>query len=409
MRRINFLGYLAMPLALLVHFWLGHDANGATKPWEPTLTFILSGIAIIPLAWLMGEATENLAEKTGPTWGGLLNATFGNAAELIIGIVAISKGLNDVAKASLAGSILGNLLLVSGAAMLVGGWRRERQTFSRATAEANAGLLTVAVTALLLPAIFHYTYAHLDPHLVEHENGMSTGASIVLLAVYALGLLFTLRTHRHIFSPAPARTPEDPAGISALGGGGWSVRKSIITLVIASVVTAIFSELLVGSVEQTAHHLGWNKVFVGVIVLAIIGNAAEHSTAVMLARRNDMDTAMAITYQSSLQIALFVTPFLVLLSTAFVAFGMKGAHRMDLIFTPLEVVGVYLSVTIVVVIGRNGETNWFEGVLLLAVYAILAITFFYIPSARLDGYDTGDPARARNEPGGLQHSGSAAL
>ncbi|MDB5175019.1 MAG: cax [Phycisphaerales bacterium] len=407
MRRINFLGYLAMPLALLVHFWLGREANGAAKAWEPTLTFILSGIAIIPLAWIMGEATEHLAEKTGPTWGGLLNATFGNAAELIIGIVAISKGMNDVAKASLAGSILGNLLLVAGAAMLAGGWGRERQTFSRATAEANAGLLTVAVTALLLPAIFHYTYAHLDSHLAEHENGMSTGASIVLLVVYVLGLLFTLRTHRHIFSPSPATTPEDPAGISAIGGG-WSVRKSVIALLIASAVTAVFSELLVGSVEETAHHLGWNKVFVGVIVLAIIGNAAEHSTAVMLARRNDMDTAMAITYQSSLQIALFVTPFLVLLSGAFVAMGMKGAHRMDLIFSPLEVVAVYLSVAIVVVIGRNGETNWFEGVLLLAVYAILAITFFYIPSARSDGYDTGDRAHAPTELGGPEHSGAAA-
>jgi Ca2+:H+ antiporter len=398
MRWINLLGCLAMPVALLVHYWFGRDAGGF-KPWEPTATFALSGIAIIPLAGLMGTATEHLAERTGPTLGGLLNASFGNAAELIIGIVAISKGLNDVAKASLTGSILGNLLLVAGAAMLVGGWKRERQTFSRASAEANAGLLTVAVSAMLLPAIFHFTYLHTDPHLAEHEHGMSTGASIVLLAVYATGLLFTLRTHRHIFSPAPAGGPEDPAGISAIGGG-WPVRKSVLALFAASFAIAVFSELLVGSVEQTAHHLGWNKVFVGVIVLAIIGNAAEHSTAVMLAHRNDMDTAMTIAYQSSLQIALFVTPLLVLLSAAFVAGGMKGVHRMDLIFTPLEVVGVFLSVWIVMVIGRNGETNWFEGALLLAVYAILAITFFYIPPAKPDGYDMGDAGHAPHVTGG---------
>ena len=376
-------------MALLVHGWIGRACAGGIKPWEPTVTFILAGIAIIPLSRLMGVATEQLAEQVGPTWGGLLNASFGNAAELIIGIVALTKGLSDVVKASLTGSILGNLLLVAGGAMVVGGWKRERQRFSRAVAETNAGLLVVAVTAMLFPAIFHFSFSYRDPHLAEHEIGVSIGASIILLLVYAAGLLFTLKTHSHIFTPAPALTDEHPAGIGGLTRG-WSVRKSIIALVVASLGVAVLAELLVGTVEQMAHSLGWNKIFVGVIVLAIVGNAAEHSTAFLLARRNDMDTAMAITYQSSLQIALFVTPILVLLDLALASHRPAPVERMNLIFSPMEVAAVLLTVGIVVIIGMNGETNWFEGVLLLAVYAILAITFFYIPLAHPDGYD---PAR----------------
>src|SRR5690348_132419 len=312
MRWLNFLGTLAIPLVLLVHYVLGKGQS-----WEATATFVLAGLGIIPIASLMGEATEQLAERTGPTWGGLLNATFGNAAELIIGIVAVSKGLGDVAKASLAGSILGNLLLVGGGAMLVGGLGRERQTFNRASAEANGGLLMVAVAAMLLPAIFDFSFHARDVELLPHENGISIGASIILLVVYGLGLLFTLHTHSHIFSSPPSQTPESPPGLTG-AYGAWSLRKSILVLFAASVIVAVLSELLVGAIEQTAHHLGWNRIFVGVIVLAIIGNAAEHSTALLLARRNDMETAMTIVFQSSLQIALFVTPVLVLLSAAMV-------------------------------------------------------------------------------------------
>src|SRR6478609_3662445 len=179
MRYVNYLGYAALPLAFLVHFLIGHG-----KPWEPTVTFLLAALAVIPLAHLMGEATEHLAERTGPTWGGLLNATFGNAAELIIAVIAISKGLNPIVKASLTGSILGNLLLVAGGAMLVGGWNREKQVFSREAAETNAGLLVVAVGAMLFPAIFHFTYRMHDPDLSEHEHAVSIGSSIILLAVY---------------------------------------------------------------------------------------------------------------------------------------------------------------------------------------------------------------------------------
>ncbi len=386
MRSIRWAGYLTMPFALVVHWRFAHTPGQPGKSWEPTVTFALAAIAMIPLARLMGIATEQLADRVGPTWGGLLNASFGNAAELIIGIVALTRGLSDIVKASLTGSILGNLLLVSGGAMVVGGWKRERQRFSRAAAETNAGLLAVAVTAMLFPAIFHFSFSARDPHLAEHEIGVSIGASVILLAVYGAGLLFTLKTHAHIFSRPPALTDEHPAGIGGVSGT-WSVRRSVLALLMASVGVAILAELLTGTVEQMGHALGWNKIFVGVIVLAIIGNAAEHSTAFLLARRNDMDTAMAITYQSSLQIALFATPVLVLFGLLIPA----GSHaeRMNLIFTPMEVAAVLLTVAVVVIIGMNGETNWFEGVLLLAVYAILAITFFYIPLSHGEGYDSG--------------------
>lgn len=386
MHYLNLAGYIAIPLAYLVHFWLGKGAE-----WEPMATFGLAALGVIPLAHLMGESTEHLAERTGPTWGGLLNATFGNAAELIIAIIALTKGMNEVVKASLTGSILGNLLLVGGAAMLVGGWKRERQNFNARSAEANAGLLVLAVAAMLFPAIFHFTAERLhDPQLVEHEHRVSIGTSVILLVVYALGLLFTLRTHAHIFSPAPAASEEHPPGVGH--GRSWSVKKSVVMLLLAAGGIGLVAELLVASAEKVAHNFGWNPIFVGVILLAIIGNAAEHSTAVLLARNNDMDTAMTICYQSSLQIALFATPFLVLVSWAMVqtGLGMGGVpvdRRMalDLIFTPMEVVSVVLTMLIVVVLGMNGETNWFEGVLLLALYLILGIAFFYIPMGASHG------------------------
>lgn len=397
MRLAKILGYLCIPAAVIVHWLL------QSRDWQPTVTFLLAGLGIIPLASLMGTATEQLSERTGPTWGGLLNATFGNAAELIIGIVAVLQGYNDVAKASLTGSILGNLLLVGGGAMLAGGWRRERQFFSRGSAEANAGLLIVAVAGMLFPAIFHLSFSHQGPEILEHENNVSIGTSVILLLVYGAGLLFALRTHTHVFSARPSETPEDPAGVTAVSGA-WSIKRSVLALFVASAVVAVLSEMLVGAVEQTAASLGWNHIFLGVVVLAIIGNAAEHSTALMLARRNDMDTAMTIVFQSSLQIALFVTPVLVLLSKAFMSFKLgvpRNAGPMNMVFSPLEVVAVFLSVIIIVTLCRNGETNWFEGTLLLAVYAILGITFFYIPVEKTSGREP--PAVERAPAGGSVH------
>ena len=385
MHKINILGYIAIPLAFAMHFWLGKG-----KDWEPIATFALAALGVIPLAHLMGQATEHLSDKTGPTWGGLLNATFGNAAELIIAIIALTQGLTEIVKASLTGSILGNLLLVAGGAMVVGGWKREKQVFSRSTAEVNSGLLALATAAMLFPAIFHFTAERMhDLQIHEHEKKVSVLTSVILLIVYALGLLFTLRTHAHIFCPKPAETPEDPTGF----GEQWPVRKSILTLLIASAGIAIVAELLVGSAEKMAARLGWSHVFVGVILLAIIGNAAEHSTALLLANRNDMDTAMTITYQSSLQIALFVTPLVVLLSAAFVSLGIGHSRFMNLIFSPMEVVAIVLTVGIVVVLGINGESNWFEGTLLLGLYAILAIAFFYIPAEAHDAVQSSMPAK----------------
>ena len=391
MRHLNRLGYIAIPLAYALHFL----AKGAS--WEPTATFILAGLGVIPLAHLMGQATEHLTEKTGPTWGGLLNATFGNAAELIIAIIALSQGMNAIVQASLTGSILGNLLLVAGVSMVAGGWKRESQSFNPHAAENNAGMLTLAVGALLFPAIFHHVASQMhDAELDEHEWRISLLTSVVLLIVYALGLLFTLRTHKHIFS-SPPRHPDDPEYHGGHNDGdSWSTKKSVLVLLIASIGIGFIAELLVGSAELVAHRYGWNEIFVGVILIAIIGNAAEHSTAVMLALRDDMDTAMTITYQSSLQIALFATPFLVLVSGAMVWFGVDKATHMTLMFSPMEVIAVFITVLVVVLIGMNGKTNWFEGVMLLALYAILAIAFFYIPSARHAGYDdkTGDKAPA---------------
>src|SRR3954469_6792445 len=236
MRYLNLIGYVAIPVTFLVHLWLGKG-----KDWEPTATFVLAALGVIPLAQLMGHATEHLSERTGPTWGGLLNAPFGNAAELIIAISAMTKGLNEIVKASLTGSILGNLLLVAGASMVVGGWNREKQSFSRANAESSSGLLLLAVAALLLPAIFHHSFHLVDPQLREHEHRVSIGTSVILLVVYGLGLLFTLRTHAHVFSHPPAQGPEDPQGLGDMER--WSVKKSVGVLVAAAAGVGIVAEL----------------------------------------------------------------------------------------------------------------------------------------------------------------------
>ncbi len=373
MKYLNLAGYIAIPLAYLVHYWLGRGAEGHPAGWEPLTTFLLAALGVIPLAHLMGEATEVLSAKAGPTWGGLLNATFGNAAELIIAIIALSKGYNDIVKASLTGSILGNLLLVAGAAMLAGGWKRKQQKFSRLAAETSGGMLLIAVAAMLLPTIFHYTTGR----RIEDEHSVSVATSVVLIATYVLGLVFTLRTHSHLFTTAPSH-PDDPD--SHAHGPGWTVKKAVIMLLIASVGIGIVAELLVGSAEATAEHLGWNKVFVGVILLAIVGNAAEHSTAVMLALKDDMNTALTITNQSSLQIALFATPVLVFVSVLLEKLNPGISHQMDLYFTPLEVVAVILAVLTVITLASDGSSNWYEGVLLLALYAILAVVFFNIPA-----------------------------
>ncbi len=332
---------------------------------DPVWLFFVSAAAIIPLAGLMGKATEHLSERLGAGPGGLLNASFGNAAELIIALMALKAGLYDVVKASLTGSIIGNILLVLGLSVTVGGFKFEHQTFNRTAAGMGATLLTLSAIGLVVPAIFHFLVSGKE---LVHEQELSLEIAIVLFLAYVLSLVFSLRTHKHLYAGESGHTAS-----GALETGGWSVRRSVLVLLVATAFVALMSEYLVGAVEHTAHALGMTDVFVGVILVAIIGNAAEHSTAVLVAAKNQMDLSMNIAVGSSIQIALFVAPVLVFVSYAF-------GKPMDLIFSPFEVLSVALSVGIVSLISMDGESNWMEGVLLLAVYAIFGMTFYFLPA-----------------------------
>ncbi|HKZ52253.1 MAG TPA: calcium/proton exchanger [Candidatus Acidoferrales bacterium] len=331
---------------------------------SPLAVFVTSALAIIPLAGLMGKATEHLAEQMGEGIGGLLNATFGNAAELIIALMALRAGLHEVVKASLTGSIIGNILLVFGLAALWGGLRYPTLRFNRTAAAMGSTLLALAAIGLVVPAIFHLIARGRDP---LHEQELSFEIAVVLFATYLLSLLFTLRTHSHLYTGEC-----EPATDEARGTTHWSRRKSVGVLLAATALVALMSELLVGSIEHAAAALGMSDIFVGVILVAIIGNAAEHSTAVLVARKNKMDLAVNIAVGSSLQVALFVAPVLVFVSYAF-------GRPMDLLFTPFEVLAVTLSVLVLNMIASDGESNWMEGVQLLAVYLILAIAFYFLP------------------------------
>jgi Ca2+:H+ antiporter len=332
---------------------------------NPIAIFITSALAIIPLAGWMGRATEHLAEKLGQGIGGLLNATFGNAAELIIALMALRRGLYDVVKASITGSIIGNILLVLGLAILLGGLKYPRQMFNRTAATLGSTLLALSAIALLMPALYHLLVKDKPG---AHEQDLSLEIAIVLIITYILSLVFTLRTHHHLYSGGV----ESGEGHGAIMTGGWSKSRSVIVLLIATGLVALMSEFLVGAVETTSHTLGLTEVFVGVILVAIIGNAAEHSTAVLVAMKDKMDLALNIAIGSSMQIALFVAPVLVFVSYLF-------GKPMDLLFTTLEVVTVAVSVAIVSLIAQDGESNWMEGVLLLAVYTILGLTFYMLP------------------------------
>jgi Ca2+:H+ antiporter len=332
---------------------------------NPIAIFAASGLAIIPLAGWMGRATEHLAEKMGEGLGGLLNATFGNAAELIIALMALRKDLIDVVKASITGSIIGNILLVLGLSVLLGGLKYPKQVFNRTASMLGSTMLGLSAIALLMPAVFHLIVQG-KPNVREQD--LSLEIAIVLIITYVLSLIFTLRTHSHLYTGGA----HEKAGQEAIGTHGWSRARSLGVLLGATALVALMSEFLVGAVQETSEKLGMTKVFVGVIVVAIIGNAAEHSTAVLVALKNKMDLALNIAIGSSIQVALFVAPVLVFASYLF-------GKPMDLLFTPLEVVTVGVSVAIVALIAQDGESNWMEGVLLLAVYAILGITFFWLP------------------------------
>ena len=337
---------------------------------QPLWIFIAAALAIVPLAGWMGRATEHLAERLGEGLGGLLNATFGNAAELIIALMALQKGLHDVVKASITGSIIGNILLVLGASALAGGLRRKSQSFNLTAASLGSTIMALSGVALIMPAIFHEVARH-SPSARAHENDLSLEISVVLFVVYVLSLVFSLKTHSHLYGSDPGHAEDEDD--EARGTHGWSRGKSLTVLLVSTALVALMSEFLVGAVEEASHSLGLTQVFVGVILVAIIGNAAEHSTAVLMAMKNKMNLAINIAVGSSIQIALFVAPVLVFASY------FVGPRPMDLIFTPMEVVAVVLSVATVTLISHDGESNWMEGVLLLAVYAILGLTFYWLP------------------------------
>ncbi len=332
---------------------------------SPIAIFATSSLAIIPLAGWMGRATEHLAEKLGEGIGGLLNATFGNAAELIIALMAMRQGLFDVVKASITGSIIGNILLVLGLSILLGGLKYPHQVFNRTAASLGSTLLALSAIGLLLPAVFHILVVG-KPNVREQD--LSLEIAIVLFITYILSLVFALRTHSHLYSGGVEEKKER----EEVGGHSWSRGKSILVLTIATSLVALMSEFLVGAVDEASKTLGLTEVFVGVILVAIIGNAAEHSTAILVALKNKMDLALNIAIGSSMQVALFVAPVLVFASYLF-------GTPMNLLFTPLEVIAIAASVAIVALISQDGESNWMEGVLLLAVYTVLGLTFYFLP------------------------------
>jgi Ca2+:H+ antiporter len=319
--------------------------------------FLTSAVAILPLAGLIGRATEQLAIHTGPRIGGLVNATFGNVTELIIAVFLILEDQVEVVKASLTGSILGNLLLVLGASFLVGGLRHKEQTYNAQAASVHASSLALAVTGLLMPALFALTT---DTASFFQREVVSGTVAAVLMVLYAAALVFTLVTHEHLF-----RTPEEHEEPT------WSRRRAIGMLVLATALVALMSEFLVGSLEPAIESLGLSELFVGLILIPVVGNAAEHSSAILFAWRNKVDVTLEIAIGSSTQIALFVAPLLVFIS-------LLVGHPMDFVFSTFEVAAVGLSTLLVTQIANDGRSNWLEGAQLVGAYLIMAASFFFV-------------------------------
>jgi Ca2+:H+ antiporter len=316
----------------------------------------------------MGRATEELAARSGPGIGGLLNVTFGNAPELIIALFALGKGLQEVVKASIVGSIVGNILLVLGAAMLAGGIGRDKQTFNRTGAAIQTSMLMLAAAALLMPAIFELVEGKglpLPGSQSNHYGGtvehLSLAVAVVLIITYCLGLLFSLKTHRDLFNPE--YEDEDT--------WGWSVKTSVIALAIAGVLVGVMSEVLVGSITEASESVGLSEFFIGVVVVAIVGNAAEHWVAVLVARKDKMDLAVNIAIGSSGQVALFVAPVLVIASYFI------GPYPLALVFNGFELGAIVLAILVANYVIQDGESTWFEGVQLLAVYIVFGLAFYF--------------------------------
>ncbi|MGY4532068.1 Ca2+:H+ antiporter [Pseudomonas sp. TE3786] len=345
-----------VPVAILLELFAGQ---------YHLLVFLAAALAIVPLAGWLGRATEQLAERSGEGVGGLLNATFGNATELIIALSALRAGLHDIVKASIAGSIVGNILLVLGAAMLAGGLRHSEQQYNASAARSQATLLTLATIALILPAGYSAAVASRVP---DGLASLSLYISLVLLVVYCLFLLYSLVTHRALFAGAPDLQELSPATL-------WPLSKALLVLAAATVMIAWISEIMVAAITPSAKQLGLSNLFVGVFVVAILGNAAEHASAVSAAIKNRMDLSLSIAIGSSAQVALFVAPILVLASY------IVGPAPMDLAFSGGLVLSVLLAVLITGQVAGDGRSDWLKGVQLLAVYLILGLAYFLTPDA----------------------------
>lgn len=328
----------------------------------PLAIMLTACLGIVPLAKIMGQASEHVAHHTGPTVGGLVSATFGNACELIIALIAVQAGLIEVVKASITGSIIANLLLVLGASMLAGGTKYKEQGFNKVSSGTGVTLLTISSLALIMPAAFHHVGGP-DSQLVDTK--MSLAISVLLMLLYFLGLLFSLVTHKHLLAPVTEANEDHEEETSQ-----WSLKKSVLVLLVVTVAIVFLSEELVGSIEEAIKSVGLTPIFVGVILLAIVGNAAENSTAILMARKNKMDLSLNIVLGSSTQIAMFVAPVVVMAGYFF--------HQpMDLVFSAGEVIAVFVSVIVVGRVVHDGKSNWLEGAMLLGSYAIIGVCFFY--------------------------------
>ncbi|MCU0497148.1 MAG: calcium/proton exchanger [Anaerolineae bacterium] len=364
-RKLLYAMLVFVPITLVLEFLL----HGSVSP---VAIFITSAIAIIPLADLIGHGTEELAIHVGPRFGGLLNATLGNAAELIITIFALREGLLDLVRASITGSILGNLLLVMGLSLLFGGLKNGVQVFDRRTAAMNATLCILAVVALLIPSLFDAAIAQ-DR---AAELGLSEGVAVILIVLYVLYVIygFTSRDKSVVRDPAVPEAIPDPAHPEESHKAKWSIRMALIVLSLATLGIVLMSEALVGSVEAVTANLGLTEFFIGIILIPLVGNVAEHLVAVQVAYKNKMELSMAVSLGSSLQIALFVAPVLV-----FISLLVNPAQPLLLVFNNFELVVLVGASALAAFIAQDGESNWLEGAMLLAVYVIIALAFFYLP------------------------------
>ncbi|MCX7114148.1 MAG: calcium/proton exchanger [Proteobacteria bacterium] len=357
------------PLLLWMLWFVPLSFLAKGRGFDPLLVFLVSGLAIVPLAAMIAHATENIAGSVGPALGGLLNATFGNATEMVIAIVALSQGLVEVVKASITGTIIANLLLALGAGMLLGGLKHPEQEFRSNVARINASSLILALVVMLTPSAIHYTSSGLNP---SHINHFSLVAAGLLLAFYVLSLLFSMKTHRHLYELGINGGDGQEHDAAHGGAGRAPIGKHVRALLVASVALVFVSEVLVSSLETAIQTLGLTQLFTGVILIPLFGGVVEYIAVISFARKNKMDLAVSVAMGSSLQIALFVAPVLVFA-------GQLMGQPMNLEFEPFELMAVAMAVVVTNSISTDGRSNWLEGMLLLVTYGVVAAAFYFHP------------------------------